>query len=61
MNTLKPDTKGRTKADIAEIRDLYLDLREDGDERLARVFKCERLPQPNYVLDTSLGKHQVIW
>src|SRR6185437_5714804 len=39
MNTLKPGAKGRTKADIAEIRHLYLDLDEDGDERLARVLK----------------------
>jgi len=61
MNTLKPDTKGQTKADIAEIRDRYLDLCEDGDERLARVFRCERLPQPNYVLDTLPDKHQVFW
>jgi len=61
MNTLKPGAKGRTKADIAEIRHLYLDLDEDGDERLARVLKSDGLPQPNYVLDTSPGKHQVIW
>ncbi len=61
MNTLKPEAKGRTKADIAEIRHLYLDLDEDGDERLARVVKSDGLPQPNYVLDTSPGKHQVIW
>mgnify|MGYP001240626234 CR=1 FL=1 len=61
MNTLKPDAKGRTKADIAEIRHLYLDLDEDGDQRLERVLKSDRLPQPNYVLDTSPSKHQVIW
>lgn len=29
MNTLKPEAKGRTRADIAEIRHLYLDLDED--------------------------------
>ena len=61
MNTLKPDAKGRTKADIAEIRHLYLDLDEDGEERLARILKTDSLPQPNYVLDTSPGKHQIIW
>lgn len=61
MNTLKPDARGRTKADIAAIRHLYLDLDEDGDARLDRVLKSNRLSQPNYVLDTSPGKHQVIW
>lgn len=61
MNTLKPAAKSRTKADIAEIRHLYLDLDADGDARLDRVLQSDRLPQPNYVLDTSPGKHQVIW
>ncbi|HXU21051.1 MAG TPA: DNA-primase RepB domain-containing protein [Verrucomicrobiae bacterium] len=61
MNILKPAAKSRTKADIAEISHLYLDLDEDGDKRLARVLKGDALPQPNYVLDTSPGKHQVIW
>lgn len=61
MNTLKPEAKGRTKADIAEIRHLYLDLDEDGDTRLQRIIESPALPKPNYVLDTSPGKHQVIW
>lgn len=61
MNTLKPEAKGRTKADIAEIRHLYLDLDEDGDARLQKILDSPALPRPNYVLDTSPGKHQVIW
>lgn len=61
MNTLKSEAKGRTKADIAEIRHLYLDFDEDGDARLQRILHTPALPKPNYVLDTSPGKHQVIW
>lgn len=61
MNTLKPEAKGRTKADVAEIRHLYLDLDEDGDARLQRILESPTLPRPNNVLDTSPGKHQVIW
>ena len=61
MNTLKPGARGRTKADIAEIRHLYLDLDEDGDARLKTILESPALPKPNYVLDTSPGKHQVIW
>lgn len=61
MNTLKPESRRRTKADIAEIRHLYLDLDEDGDARLQRIVQSPALPKPNYVLETSPGKHQVIW
>lgn len=61
MNTLKPEARSRTKADIAEIRHLYLDLDEDGDARLQRILESPTLPRPNYILDTSPGKHQVIW
>lgn len=61
MNTLKPEARGRTKADIADICHLYLDLDEDGDARLQKILESPALPKPNYVMDTSPGKHQVIW
>ena len=61
MNTLKPDAHTRTRADIAAIRHLYLDLDHDGAERLNQILTDPNLPTPNYVLDTSPGKHQVIW
>ncbi len=61
MNTLKPNARGRTKADIATIRHLYLDLDEDGTTKLERILADPSMPKPNYVLDTSPGKHQVIW
>lgn len=61
MNALKQEAKRRAKADIAAIRHLYLDLDQDGDARLQQVFESPSLPKPNYVLDTSPGKHQIIW
>ena len=61
MNTLKPEARGRTKADIVAIRHLYLDLDEDGTNKLEKILTDPNMPRPNYVLDTSPGKHQVIW
>ena len=61
MNPLKPDARGRTKRDIAMVRHLYLDLDHDGARALAAILEDPRLPKPSYVLDTSPGKHQVVW
>jgi RepB DNA-primase N-terminal domain len=61
MNPLKPDARGRTKQDIAMVRHLYLDLDLYGSQALAAILDDPRLPKPSYVLDTSPGKHQVIW
>ncbi len=46
MNTLKPEAKGRTKADIAIIRHLYLDIDEDGDARLQRILDSPHSAKP---------------
>ena len=61
MNTLKPDARGRTKQEIAMVRYVYLDLDHNGTQALAAILDDPRLPKPSYVLNTSLGKHQVIW
>ena len=61
MNALKPDAQGRTKADIADIRHLYLDLDRDADAALSSLQAREDTPEPNRVLDTSPGKLQVVW
>jgi RepB DNA-primase from phage plasmid len=61
MNPLKPDARGRTKQDIAMVRHLYLDLDLYGSHALAAILGDPRLPEPSYVLDTSQGKHQVVW
>jgi hypothetical protein len=61
MNALHPEAQGRTKADIADIRHLYLDLDRDAETALASLQAREDTPEPNRVLDTSPGKLQVVW
>jgi RepB DNA-primase from phage plasmid len=61
MNALKEGTRSRTKRDIHEIRHVYLDLDYRGPEVLNAIQNSEDVPKPNFVLDTSPGKHQVVW
>lgn len=61
MNNLLPGARGRTKADIDQIRHVYLDLDEAGPEALKAILDRQDLPKPNYVLNTSPGKYQVVW
>jgi RepB DNA-primase from phage plasmid len=61
MNTLKPGSYSRTKQDIETIRHLYADLDYDGRCALAAIENSELVPKPNFVLDTSLGKYQIVW
>lgn len=61
MNTLKEDARGRTKADIAEIRHVFLDLDENGSEALRTILERKDLPTPSFIVNTSADKWQVIW
>jgi hypothetical protein len=61
MNPLRDDAQGRTKNDINNIRHLYLDLDREGDASLDAVRMSTDVPAPSFVLDTSPGKHQVVW
>jgi hypothetical protein len=61
MNTLKGGAYSRTKRDIQEIRHVYLDLDYRGPEALKAIQNSDETPKPNFVLDTSPGKHQVVW
>jgi len=61
MNTLKEGACTRTKRDILEIRHVYLDFDYRGPEALKAIHNSDEVPKPNFVLDTSPGKHQVIW
>ncbi|MGH9398254.1 MAG: DNA-primase RepB domain-containing protein [Terriglobia bacterium] len=60
-NALRKDARNRTKADVAAIRHVYLDLDRDGERSLAAVRASTEVPVPNYVLSTSPGKYQMIW
>jgi hypothetical protein len=61
MNALKPMAFTRTKHDVLAIRHLYADLDHDGSASLAAIEKSTLVPAPNYVLNTSPDKYQVIW
>jgi hypothetical protein len=61
MNTLKVGAYSRTKQDIETIRHLYADLDYEGPRALAAIEDSELVPKPNFVLETSPGKYQVVW
>jgi len=61
MNPVKTGAFSRTKNDIKTIRHVYLDLDRNGDWALEAIRKSSDVPAPNFVLDTSPGKHQVVW
>jgi hypothetical protein len=61
MNALKATAFTRTKQDVLAVRHLYADLDHDGSASLAAIEKSSLVPTPNYVLNTSPDKYQVIW
>jgi hypothetical protein len=61
MNPLRKDAATRTKEDIESIRHVYLDLDHGGAEALQSVENSSAVPKPNYVLNSSPEKHQVVW
>jgi hypothetical protein len=61
MNPLRAGSFARTKESIREIRHVYLDLDEDAAASLRAVRTSGDTPIPNFVLDTSPEKNQVVW
>lgn len=61
MNALRAEAQSRTKEDIATIRHLYLDIDRSGPSAFASVENSGLVPRPNFVLETSSEKYQVIW
>lgn len=61
MNPVKPGAHSRTREHVKEIRHVYLDLDEEAGTSLQAIRTSGDVPPPNFVLDTSPGKHQVIW
>jgi hypothetical protein len=61
MNPIKEGAHNRTEESIEEIRHVYLDLDKNGHEALQAIRNSPEVPAPNLVLDTSPGKHQVVW
>jgi len=61
MNPLKKDASTRTKEEIEAIKHVYIDLDHGGSEALEAVENSGVVPKPNYVLNSSPEKHQVVW
>jgi hypothetical protein len=61
MNPLRKDASTRTKEDIESIKHVYIDLDHGGSEALKAVESSGVVPKPNYVLNSSPEKHQVVW
>ena len=61
INPLSFGAKRRTKSAVATAKGLYLDLDSDGDRKLATLLGSNAVPSPAAVIQTSMGKHQVLW
>jgi RepB DNA-primase from phage plasmid len=61
MNPLQHHASTRTKDDIEKISHVYLDLDRGGIASLEALENSDLVPRPNYVLNTSPEKFQVVW
>src|ERR1700730_836439 len=61
MNPLKKEAPTRDNEDIESIKHVYLDLDHGGSEALEAIENASVVPKPNYVLNSSPNKHQVVW
>jgi RepB DNA-primase N-terminal domain len=61
MNPVREGSRSRTKEQIREVRHSYLDLDEEAGASLQAIRTSGDVPPPNFILDTSPGKHQVVW
>src|SRR5580693_9303103 len=61
MNALQQHASTRTKDDIEKISHVYLDLDHGGAASLEGLEISDLVPRPNYVLNTSPEKFQVVW
>jgi RepB DNA-primase from phage plasmid len=61
MNALQHHASTRTKEDIEKISHVYLDLDHGGTASLEALESSDLVPRPNYVLNTSPDKFQVVW
>jgi hypothetical protein len=61
MNAVKEGSRSRTKADIERIRHVYLDFDERGTAAVQDLLRRQDLPEPNYLVNTSPDRWQVVW
>lgn len=61
MNPIADGAYNRTKQSLKEIRHVYLDIDRGGDQAIEVIRSSLDIPTPNFVLNTSPGKYQVVW
>jgi hypothetical protein len=61
MNALHDQARGRTRADVAVVRHLYLDFDENGTRAVEQLRARKDMPIPNYLVNTSPDHWQVSW
>src|SRR5580658_4817364 len=61
MNPVKEGSHTRTKADIAEVRHVYLDFDNNGTGAVRALAQRNDVPEPNYLVNTSPDRWQVVW
>lgn len=61
MNTFNAGLDKRTKANIAAIRNVYLDIDHDGPANRDKVLRSSLVPPPTFVLESSPNKFQFMW
>jgi hypothetical protein len=60
-NTLRDGATTRTKADISEVRHLYLDVDSGGRKAVEAILAADGMPRPHTIVETSPGRHQLFW
>lgn len=61
VNALAVGARSRTRHDIAAIRHVFLDVDRDSNQVLLRLRRRSDIPQPSYVVHTSLSRVHVLW
>jgi hypothetical protein len=61
MNALQHHASTRTKDDIEKISHVFLDLDHSGTASLEAIENSDLVPHPNYVLNTSPERFQIVW
>lgn len=61
MSSLIPNSAGRRKEHVQEVRHVFLDVDERGEDIAEQILKDRTMPTPHHILESSPGKRQIIW
>ena len=61
VNALRPGSRSRTRAAIASVRHVFLEVDHDGDRVVAAIERRSDVPEPSYILHSSPDRVHVFW